>query len=98
MQDLAQVAESADVISTVRFSPAIYQPHPYTPPPTAAANPPANPGANGAVRPRRSSAWQQAPGPSSAAWYRATVPGPVLTTLADNGVYPEPLWGENNRP
>ena len=31
-------------------------------------------------------------------WYRATVPGTVLTTLVDNGVYPEPLYGENNRP
>ncbi len=33
-----------------------------------------------------------------AGWYRATVPGTVLTTLVDNGVYPEPLFGENNRP
>lgn len=31
-------------------------------------------------------------------WYRATVPGTVLTTLVDNGVYAEPLYGENNRP
>ena len=31
-------------------------------------------------------------------WYKATVPGTVLTTLVDNGVYPEPLYGENNRP
>ena len=31
-------------------------------------------------------------------WYRATVPGTVLTTLVDNGVYEEPLYGENNRP
>jgi beta-mannosidase len=31
-------------------------------------------------------------------WYHATVPGTVLTTLVDNGVYPEPLFGENNRP
>ena len=31
-------------------------------------------------------------------WYRATVPGTVLTTLVDNHVYPEPLYGENNRP
>ncbi len=31
-------------------------------------------------------------------WYRATVPGTILTTLVNNGVYPEPLWGENNRP
>lgn len=31
-------------------------------------------------------------------WYKATVPGTVLTTLANNHVYPEPLYGENNRP
>ncbi|GAB6012783.1 glycosyl hydrolase 2 galactose-binding domain-containing protein [Viscerimonas tarda] len=31
-------------------------------------------------------------------WYSATVPGTVLTTLVNNGVYPEPLYGENNRP
>lgn len=31
-------------------------------------------------------------------WYRATVPGTVLTTLVNDGVYPEPLYGENNRP
>ena len=33
-----------------------------------------------------------------ASWYPATVPGTVLTTLVDNHVYPEPLYGENNRP
>jgi Exo-beta-D-glucosaminidase Ig-fold domain/Glycosyl hydrolases family 2/Glycosyl hydrolases family 2, sugar binding domain/Glycosyl hydrolases family 2, TIM barrel domain len=31
-------------------------------------------------------------------WYPAVVPGTVLTTLVKNGVYPEPLYGENNRP
>jgi beta-mannosidase len=31
-------------------------------------------------------------------WYVATVPGTVLTTLVNNKVYPEPLYGENNRP
>ena len=31
-------------------------------------------------------------------WYTATVPGTVLTTLVNNHVYPEPLYGENNRP
>jgi mannosylglycoprotein endo-beta-mannosidase len=31
------------------------------------------------------------------AWYRATVPGTVLATLVDNGVYPDPLYGENMR-
>ncbi|WP_394825266.1 glycosyl hydrolase 2 galactose-binding domain-containing protein [Pendulispora albinea] len=31
-------------------------------------------------------------------WYRATVPGTVLTSLVNEGVYPEPLYGENNRP
>ena len=32
-----------------------------------------------------------------AGWHRATVPGTVLTSLANGGVYPEPLYGENNR-
>jgi hypothetical protein len=31
-------------------------------------------------------------------WYTATVPGTVLTSLVNAGVYPEPLYGENNRP
>jgi hypothetical protein len=31
-------------------------------------------------------------------WYEAVVPGTVLTTLVKAGVYPEPLYGENNRP
>ncbi len=29
-------------------------------------------------------------------WYKATVPGTVLATLVDNGVYPDPYWGINN--
>jgi hypothetical protein len=39
-----------------------------------------------------------APDFSTAGWYTATVPGTVLTTLVNNHVYPEPLYGENNRP
>jgi beta-galactosidase/beta-glucuronidase len=31
-------------------------------------------------------------------WYPAAVPGTVLTTLVNNKIYPEPLYGENNRP
>ena len=31
-------------------------------------------------------------------WYPAIVPGTVLTSLVNAGVYPEPLYGENNRP
>jgi beta-mannosidase len=31
-------------------------------------------------------------------WYSATVPGTVLTTLVNQRVYPEPMFGENNRP
>ncbi len=31
-------------------------------------------------------------------WYAAVVPGTVLTSLVNAGVYPEPLYGENNRP
>ena len=49
-------------------------------------------------RPSHSSQWRQAPGPSSPDWYRATVPGTVLTTLVNNNIYPEPTYGENNRP
>ena len=30
------------------------------------------------------------------AWYAATVPGTVLTTLVDRGVYPDPYYGLNN--
>lgn len=29
-------------------------------------------------------------------WYRATVPGTILTTLVDEGVYPDPFFGLNN--
>jgi mannosylglycoprotein endo-beta-mannosidase len=32
-----------------------------------------------------------------AEWYPATVPGTILTTLVNNKVYPEPLYGENMR-
>ena len=51
-----------------------------------------------ANRPSHSSQWTQAPGPASPDWYRATVPGTVLTTLVNNNIYPEPTYGENNRP
>jgi hypothetical protein len=34
----------------------------------------------------------------AAGWYGATVPGTVLTTLVNEKVYPEPLYGENMRP
>ena len=33
----------------------------------------------------------------AAGWQRATVPGTVLTSLVNDRVYPEPLYGENNR-
>ena len=33
-----------------------------------------------------------------AGWHPATVPGTVLTSLVNDGTYPEPLYGENNRP
>ena len=32
----------------------------------------------------------------AASWYAATVPGTVLTTLIDRGVYPDPNFGLNN--
>lgn len=38
------------------------------------------------------------PGFTPHGWYAATVPGTVLTSLVNDGVYPEPLYGENNRP
>jgi hypothetical protein len=31
-------------------------------------------------------------------WYAATVPGTVLTSLVNDKVYPDPAYGENNRP
>jgi hypothetical protein len=31
-------------------------------------------------------------------WRAATVPGTVLTSLVNDDLYPEPLYGENNRP
>ena len=119
MQDAAHVTQSGEAISEPAFTPRIYAPKPYVPPPTAGANPPTAtkvpdavrfynaPRVQGIVvwpadpeptRPNHSSKWTQAPAPSSPDWYRATVPGTVLTTLVDNHVYPEPAYGENNRP
>ncbi len=98
MQDVAHVTAGGDTISTPAFAPEVYTPKPYVPPPTASANPQGTPGANQDTRPLLSSHWQQAPGPSSSAWYRATVPGTVLTTLVNNNIYPDPMYGENNRP
>jgi hypothetical protein len=37
------------------------------------------------------------PGVDTADWYDATVPGTVLTTLVNEGVYPDPYFGLNNR-
>ena len=36
------------------------------------------------------------PGFDAAKWYVATVPGTVLTTLVDRGVYPDPAYALNN--
>ena len=36
-------------------------------------------------------------GVDTADWYDATVPGTVLTTLVNQGVYPDPYFGLNNR-
>ena len=33
---------------------------------------------------------------TTSSWYNATVPGTVLTTLVDQGVYPDPYFGLNN--
>ncbi|MES2572724.1 MAG: sugar-binding domain-containing protein, partial [Verrucomicrobiota bacterium] len=38
------------------------------------------------------------PGYNPAGWHNAIVPGTVLTSLVAAGLYPEPLYGENNRP
>ena len=32
----------------------------------------------------------------TSSWYNATVPGTVLTTLVNQGVYPDPYYGVNN--
>ncbi len=37
-------------------------------------------------------------GYAPANWHKATVPGTVLTSMVNDGVYPEPMYGENNRP
>ena len=34
----------------------------------------------------------------ASSWHAAIVPGTVLANLVRDGVYPEPLYGENNRP
>ena len=34
----------------------------------------------------------------TAGWYKATVPGTVLTSFVNDGIYPDPIYGENNRP
>jgi len=41
---------------------------------------------------------EQVSGPdvNTSQWYDATVPGTVLTTLVDRGVYPDPYWDLNN--
>src|SRR6201999_4276144 len=36
------------------------------------------------------------PGFDTGKWWAATVPGTVLTTLVDRGVYPDPYYGLNN--
>ena len=45
-----------------------------------------------AVAPERLSS----PGYDASTWLEATVPGTVLTTLVDRGVYPDPYYGLNN--
>ncbi len=36
------------------------------------------------------------PNLNTSKWYNATIPGTVLTTLVDEGVYPDPYYGLNN--
>jgi len=45
---------------------------------------------------REEAATLSRPGRASGTWRAATVPGTVLTTLVDRGVYPEPYYGLNN--
>jgi hypothetical protein len=46
----------------------------------------------------QSGAQVSSPSFDASGWYVATVPGTVLTTLVNDHVYPEPLYGENERP
>lgn len=43
-----------------------------------------------------SGGWLFDGGYDTSAWYNATVPGTVLTTLVEQGVYPDPYYGINN--
>ncbi len=45
---------------------------------------------------REDAATLSRPGRASGTWRPATVPGTVLTTLVDRGVYPDPYYGLNN--
>ena len=51
-----------------------------------------------AARVPQSGEFISSPSFQPAGWHRATVPGTVLTSLVNDGTYPEPLYGENNRP
>ena len=86
---------SATVPEALRFAPRGPRDGQGDSPVAMAEGWPLNPEPN---RPSFSSGWVQAPAPAAPAWYPATVPGTVLTTLVNNHVYPEPLYGENNRP
>ena len=50
------------------------------------------------ARVSQSGAQVSSAGFDSGGWYIATVPGTVLTSLVNDHVYPEPLYGENERP
>ncbi len=59
------------------------------------------PGDTPAARKAEADAWGaklSVAGAAQPGWYKATVPGTVLTSLVNEKVYPEPLYGENNRP
>lgn len=51
-----------------------------------------------ATDPQQTGELISAPAFATAGWYTATVPGTALTTLVNNKVYEEPLYGENMRP
>ena len=46
---------------------------------------------------RATAAELSSPGFDDARWMEAIVPGTVLTSLVENGVYPEPYYGTNNK-
>ena len=51
-----------------------------------------------AAKAPRTGAQVSSAGCDTRGWHAAMAPGTVLTTLVNDHVYPQPLYGENNRP